>query len=209
MQSQGVDNIENPSRPPTSGKYRLKGGHGRGESFGYSSFNARVDKPKGFQQDPRTLGPESGDNYNHRRIRSELSGLPQSFGRAHDTERQKYIASSGQGGTGGTDSSEVPARRGMGTFYFGDISLPSTHQVYRSGLGWIPEDEASASALRHNVSSSGTGIGGSGDSSLVRSKVQCLLSGSPWFSPIFAFLLLLFLFSFNFIHSSIFMNTQY
>lgn len=180
MQTQGVDSIENPIRPPTSGKYRLKGDHGRGESFGSSSFNPPVvDKPKAFSKAFRTLGVESGGGCDHRRIRSELSGLPQSVERVHDTGRQKHIVSSDQGGTGGTDSSEVPERRGMGSFYFGDISLPSTHQVYRSGLGWIPEDGAGASALRHTVSSPGTGIGWSGDSGLARSKVQCLLSGSP------------------------------
>lgn len=180
MQSQGVDSIENPARPPTSGKYRLKGGHGREESFGSPSFNARVDKPKAFNKAFHTLGLESGDNYNHRSIRSQPSALPQSVGGVHNnTGGQKHIVSSDQGGTGGADSSQVPDRRGMGPFYFGDISLPSTHQVYRSGFGWIPEYEASASAWRHTVSSSGTGIGGSGDSGLARSKVQCLLSGLP------------------------------
>ena len=162
---QGVDSIENPARPASSEKYRLKSGYGGGESSGSSSFFSRaVEKPKGAQQDIRRPGPGSGINYKYKKALSDFSG-PSGRG------RMTYTTPSNQGGRGGTDSSEDPTRRGKGAFHFGSIPPPPfTNKIYQSGVGWVSKDKAGASSLKH------TGICGSEDSSLGTSKVQFSLS---------------------------------
>ena len=171
IQSEEVNNIGDPARPPTSGKYRFKGGYGRGESSGSTSFHSRaVEKPKGAQQDIRTPGSGSGYNYNHNRIRSEFSGPTKFVGNLNSTGRRSSTYSN-QGGTGGTDSSEVPIRRGKGASHSGAVPLPSTHKVYRPGVGLVPVNKAGTSPLRYAVSNPGTGIGSGQGSSLGRSMV--------------------------------------
>ena len=83
----------------------------------------------------------------------------------------RYSTYSNKGGTGDTDSSEVPNRRGKGTFHSGTIPPPFTHRIYRSGVGWVPADKSGASSLVRAASSPGTGIGRGQDSSFSRSKV--------------------------------------
>ncbi|PWW80048.1 hypothetical protein C7212DRAFT_340603 [Tuber magnatum] len=171
-ESQDVDTIENPARPTTSGRYRLKGGIGRGESLGSSSSSARViDKQKGAQQDLRMHGSEYGGSYKHRRNRSELPGIHQTVGRIYNSGDQDPSTSFGREEGNGDGSVQVPVRRGKGPFCFGDIPLPPTHKIYKLGLGWIPEDEAATFSSKYTESESlSTGVGRSGNSNLFRSK---------------------------------------
>ncbi|CUS12489.1 unnamed protein product [Tuber aestivum] len=170
-EAQGTDTVENSARPPISGKYRLRCGSGRGESLASSSSSSArvIDKQKGVQQDLRALDSEFGGGPGHRRIRSEISGSYQT-GRMQDLG-QRYSATFNQDEGDGADSNGASVRRGKGAFYFGDIPLPSTHRIYKSGLGWIPEGEETSFPLGQAGSGSlGSGAGRSGDSNIVRSK---------------------------------------
>ncbi|KAG0636879.1 hypothetical protein HOY80DRAFT_1053144 [Tuber brumale] len=170
--AQGLDTIENPARPPITGKYRLKNFSGRWESLVSSPANARtLDGLKDVQQDLRMPGPGYGDNFKHRRTRSELPGPLQSVGRVQGMLREGHINPLNQQEGDGTDSSGAPVRRNRGTFYFGDIPLPPTHGIYKSGLGWIPENEVSTFHGRHTVSGPPvTGLGRSEESILTGTK---------------------------------------